>query len=82
MARKYNELHDIVSALVAEKKSLSRDADKANAVQYGSVRFNSRAEARAWWEKLPPAQKQEHIQKNGTQSVTNMLRGNGQGRNA
>ena len=79
---KYNELHDIVSALVAEKKSLSRDADKANAVQYGSVRFNSRAEARAWWEKLPPAQKQEHIQKNGTQSVTNMLRGNGQGRNA
>ena len=72
---KYNELHDIVSALVAEKKSLSRDADKANAVQYGSVRFNSRAEARAWWEKLPPAQKQEHIQKNGTQSVTNMLRG-------
>ena len=78
---KYNELHDIVSALVAEKKSLSRDADKANAVQYGSVRFNSRAEARAWWEKLPPAQKQEHIQKNGTQSVTNMLRGNGQGRN-
>ena len=79
---KYNELHDIVSALVAEKKSLSRDADKATAVQYGSVRFNSRAEARAWWEKLPPAQKQEHIQKNGTQSVTNMLRGNGQGRNA
>ena len=79
---KYNELHDIVSALVAEKKSLSRDADKANAVQYGSVRFNSRAEARAWWEKLPPAQKQEHIQKNGTQSVTNMLRGTGQGRTA
>ena len=79
---RYNELHDIVSALVAEKKSLKKDADKANAVQYGSVRFNSRAEARAWWEKLPPAKKQEHIQKNGTQSVTNMLRGNGQGRNA
>jgi hypothetical protein len=79
---KYNELHDIVAALVAEKKSLKKDADKANAVQYGSVRFNSRAEAVSWWEKLPPAKKQEHIQKNGTQSVTNMLRGNGQGRNA
>ena len=77
---KYNELHDIVSALVAEKKSLSRDADKANAVQYGSVRFNSRAEARAWWEKLPPAQKQEHIQKNGNASVLKML--GGPGRNA
>ena len=74
---KYNELHDIVSALVAEKKSLSRDADKANAVQYGSVRFNSRAEARAWWEKLPPAQKQEHIQKNGNASVLKMLGGPG-----
>jgi len=79
---RYNELHDIVSALVAEKKSLKKDADKANAVQYGSVRFNSRAEARAWWEKLPPAQKQEHIQKNGNQSVLKMLGGNGQGRNA
>jgi len=72
---RYNELHDIVSALVAEKKSLKKDADKANAVQYGSVRFNSRAEARAWWEKLPPAQKQEHIQKNGNDSVLKMLRG-------
>ena len=81
MAR-YNELHDIVSALVAEKQSLRKDADKANAVQYGSVRFNSRAEAISWWEKLPPAKKKEHIEKNGTQSVTNMLRGNGQGRNA
>jgi hypothetical protein len=77
---RYNELHDIVSALVAEKKSLKKDADKANAVQYGSVRFNSRAEARAWWEKLPPAQKQEHIQKNGNQSVLKML--GGPGRNA
>jgi len=76
---RYNELHDIVSALVAEKKSLKKDADKANAVQYGSVRFNSRAEARAWWEKLPPAQKQEHIQKNGNQSVLKMLRVNGTG---
>ena len=74
---KYNELHDIVAALVAEKKSLKKDADKANAVQYGSVRFNSRAEARAWWEKLPPAQKQEHIQKNGNQSVLKMLGGPG-----
>ena len=72
---KYNELHDIVDALRAEKKALSRDADKANAVQYGTVRYSSRAEAVAAWEKLPPAQKQEHIQKNGTQSVTNMLRG-------
>ena len=79
---KYNELHDIVAALVAEKKGYVKDADKTNAVQYGTVRFNSRAEAVRWWEKLPPAQKKEHIQKNGTQSVTNMLRGNGQGRNA
>ena len=77
---RYNELHDIVSALVAEKKSLKKDADKANAVQYGSVRFNSRAEAVRWWEKLPPAQKQEHIQKNGNQSVLKML--GGPGRNA
>ena len=76
MAR-YNELHDIVSALVAEKQSLRKDADKANAVQYGSVRFNSRAEARAWWEKLPPAKKQEHIQKNGNESVLKMLGGPG-----
>ena len=76
---RYNELHDIVSALVAEKQSLRKDADKANAVQYGTMRFNSRAEAGRWWEKLPPAKKKEHIQKNGTQSVTNMLRGNGQG---
>ena len=74
---KYNELHDIVAALVAEKKSLKKDADKANAVQYGSIRFNSSAEARAWWEKLPPAQKQEHIQKNGNQSVLKMLGGPG-----
>ena len=74
---KYNELHDIVSALVAEKKSLKKDADKANAVQYGSIRFNSSAEARAWWEKLPPAQKQEHIQKNGNESVLKMLGGPG-----
>jgi hypothetical protein len=74
---KYNELHDIVAALVAEKKSLKKDADKANAVQYGSVRFNSRAEARAWWEKLPPAKKKEHIQKNGNQSVLKMLGGPG-----
>ena len=72
---KYNELHDIVAALVAEKKSLKKDADKANAVQYGSVRFNSRAEARTWWETLPPAKKQEHIQKNGNESVLQMLRG-------
>ena len=76
MAR-YNELHDIVSALVAEKKSLKKDAAKATAVQSGSVRFNSRAEARSWWEKLPPAKKQEHIQKNGNESVIKMLGGPG-----
>ena len=79
MARKYNELHDIVAALVAEKKSLKKDADKTNAVQYGSIRFDSRAEAISWWEKLPPAQKQEHIRqefaqgKNGNDSVLKML---------
>jgi hypothetical protein len=72
---KYNELHDIVAALVAEKKALSKDADKANAVPYGTMRFSNRAEAIRWWEKLPRAQKQEHIQKNGNESVLNMLRG-------
>ena len=70
---KYNELHDIVAALVAEKKSLKKDADKTNAVQYGTVRFSSRAEARSWWDKLPPAKRQEHIQKNGNESVLKML---------
>ena len=79
---KYNELHDIVAALVAEKKSLKKDADKTNAVQYGTVRFSSRAEARSWWDKLPPAKRQEHIQKNGNESVINLLQGNRQGRNA
>ena len=74
---KYNELHDIVAALVAEKKGYVKDADKTNAVQYGTVRFNSRAEAVSWWEKLPPAQKQEHIQKNGNESVIKMLGGPG-----
>ena len=76
---KYNELHDIVTALVAEKKSLKKDADKANAVQYGTVRFSSRAAAGRWWEKLPPVKKQEHLQKNGNESVLQMLRGNGTG---
>jgi hypothetical protein len=74
---KYNELHDIVAALVAEKKGYVKDADKTNAVQYGTVRFNSRAEAVSWWEKLPLAQKQEHIQKNGNESVIKMLGGPG-----
>ena len=73
---KYNELHDIVEALKAEKKALSKDADKANAVQYGTARYSSRAEAVAAWDRLPPAQKQEHIQKNGAQAVIQMLRGN------
>jgi hypothetical protein len=72
---KYNELHDIVAALVAEKKALSKDADKANAVQYGTVRFSSRAEAMKHWEGLPLAKKQEYLQKNGNESVLNMLRG-------
>ena len=74
---KYNELHDIVAALVAEKKGYVKDADKTNAVQYGTVRFSSRAEAVRWWEKLPLAQKQEHIQKNGNESVIKMLGGPG-----
>jgi hypothetical protein len=72
---KYNELHDIVSALVAEKKDYANDADKANAVQYGTVRFSNRAEAVRWWEKLPQAKKKEHIEKNGNKSVLQMLRG-------
>ena len=72
---KYTELHDIVSALVAEKQAFKKDADKANAIQYGTVRFSSRAEAVRWWEKLPPVKKQEHIQKNGSESVLQMLRG-------
>ena len=70
---KYNELHDMVAELVAEKKGYSKDADKANAVQYGSIRFKNAAEARSWWEKLPPAKKKEHIQKNGNESVLKML---------
>ena len=74
---KYNELPDIVAALVAEKKSLKKDADKTNAVQYGSIRFDSRAEAVRWWNKLPRAKKQEHIQKNGNESVLKMLGGPG-----
>ena len=76
---KYNELHDIVAALVAEKKDYAKDADKANAVQYGTVRFSSRAEAVKWWNKLPPVKKQEHLQKNGNESVLKMLRGSGTG---
>ena len=77
MARKYNELHDMVAELVAEKKGYAKDADKANAVQYGSIRFKNAAEARAWWDKLPRAKKQEHIQKNGNESVLKMLGGPG-----
>ncbi len=41
----YNDLHEIVEKLVAEKNALKKDADKANAIQYGTVRFRSRAEA-------------------------------------
>ena len=76
---KYNELHDIVTALVAEKNAFKKDADNANAVQYGTVRFRSRAEAVRWWDKLPPAKKREHLQKNGNESIVQMLRGNGTG---
>ena len=76
---KYNELHDIVAALVAEKKDYANDAAKANAVQYGTVRFSSRAEAVRWWNKLPPVKKQEHLQKNGNESVLQLLRGSGTG---
>jgi len=76
---KYNELHDIVTALVAEKNALKKDADNANAVQYGTVRFRSRAEAVRWWDKLPPAKKREHLQKNGNESIVQMLRGSGTG---
>jgi len=43
------------------------------------VRFSSRAEAVRWWEKLPPVKKQEHLQKNGNESVLQMLRGSGTG---
>ena len=71
----YNDLHEIVEKLVAEKNALKKDADNANAVQYGTVRFRSRAEAVRWWEKLPPVKKQEHLQKNGSESVLQMLRG-------
>ena len=71
----YNALHEIVEKLVAEKNALKKDADKANAIQYGTVRFSSRAEAVRWWEKLPPVKKQEHLQKNGSESVLQMLRG-------
>ena len=71
----YNDLHEIVEKLVAEKNALKKDADKANAIQYGTVRFSSRAEAVRWWEKLPPVKKQEHLQKNGSESVLQMLRG-------
>ena len=71
----YNDLHEIVEKLVAEKNALKKDAANANAVQYGTVRFRSRAEAVRWWEKLPPVKKQEHIQKNGSESVLQMLRG-------
>ena len=78
---KYNELHDIVAALVAEKKDYAKDADKANAVQYGTVRFSNRAEAVRWWNKLPPVKKQEHLQKNGNESVLQMLRGSETGGN-
>ena len=76
---KYNELHDIVTALVAEKNAFKKDADNANAVQYGTVRFRSRAEAVRWWDKLPPAKKREHLQKNGNESIVQMLRGSGTG---
>jgi hypothetical protein len=45
------------------------------------VRFSSRAEAVRWWNKLPPVKKQEHLQKNGNESVLQMLRGSETGGN-
>ena len=76
-----NELHDIVDALLLEKKSYSSDADKANPIKFGEQRFSSRAAAIKHWEGLPPVKKQEHLQRYGNESIVQMLRG-GDGRNA
>jgi hypothetical protein len=81
MTTRRNELHDIIDALRLEKKSYSEDADKANPIKFGEQRFSSRAAAVKHWEGLPPAKKQEHLQKYGNESIVQMLRG-GNGRNA
>jgi len=73
---KRNELHDIVDALLLEKKGYSQDADKANPVKFGEQRFSSRAAAIKHWEGLPKAKKQEHLQRYGNESIVQMLRGN------
>ena len=70
-----NELHDIVDALLLEKKSYSNDADKANPIKFGEQRFSSRAAAIKHWEGLPKAKKQEHLQKYGNESIVQMMRG-------
>ena len=70
-----NELHDSIDALRLEKKSYSKDADKANPIKFGEQRFSSRAAAVKHWEGLPPAKKQEHLQKYGNESIVQMLRG-------
>jgi hypothetical protein len=70
-----NELHDIVDALLLEKKSYSNDADKANPIKFGEQRFSSRAAAIKHWEGLPQAKKQEHLQRYGNESIVQMLRG-------
>ena len=72
---KRNELHDIVDALLLEKKVYSEDADKANPVKFGEQRFSSRAAAIKHWEGLPKAKKQEHLQRYGNESIVQMLRG-------
>ena len=72
---KRNELHDIVDALLLEKKGYSQDADKANPVKFGEQRFSSRAAAIKHWEGLPKAKKKEHLQRYGNESIVQMLRG-------
>ena len=72
---KRNELHDIIDALRLEKKGYSQDADKASPIKFGEQRFSSRAAAIKHWEGLPPAKKQEHLQKYGNESIVQMMRG-------
>ena len=72
---KRNELHDIVDALLLEKKGYSKDADNATPVKFGEQRFSSRAAAIKHWEGLPKAKKQEHLQRYGNESIVQMLRG-------
>jgi hypothetical protein len=75
MAKMNDIYRDTVMDLVEEHKSLSRDADKANTVQYGTRSFSSNVEAAAWWDKLPAAKRQEYLQKNGNEAILKMLKG-------